>query len=199
MKKGTNGTNIEKMSYKELWSGFDTATHYGTNYDTVRKEFLYGGRVPAVYYCLNGFSDGDLNEKLIAYMLKNENAAEYIEKDREKFFRLAVPFGDVSEKEKEEEALYALYSGNSVLLIEGIDRYIVIDTRHYPGRGIEEPPKDKVLRGSRDGFAEALAPNSALIRRRIRDNRLIFEKLTLGECTKTDLLVCYMDGMADKA
>ena len=78
MKKGTNGTNIEKMSYKELWSGFDTATHYGTNYDTVRKEFLYGGRVPAVYYCLNGFSDGDLNEKLIAYMLKNENAAEYI-------------------------------------------------------------------------------------------------------------------------
>ena len=46
---------------------------------------------------------------------------------------------------------------------------------------------------------EALAPNSALIRRRIRDNRLIFEKLTLGECTKTDLLVCYMDGMADKA
>ena len=117
MKKGTNGTNIEKMSYKELWSGFDTATHYGTNYDTVRKEFLYGGRVPAVYYCLNGFSDGDLNEKLIAYMLKNENAAEYIEKDREKFFRLAVPFGDVSEKEKEEEALYALYSGNSVLLI----------------------------------------------------------------------------------
>lgn len=199
MKKGKNGTNIEKMSYKELWSGFDTATHYGTNYDTVRKEFLYGGRVPAVYYCLNGFSDGDLNEKLIAYMLKNENATEYIEKDREKFFRLAVPFGDVSEKEKEEEALYALYSGNSVLLIEGIDRYIVIDTRHYPGRGIEEPPKDKVLRGSRDGFAEALAPNSALIRRRIRDNRLIFEKLTLGECTKTDLLVCYMDGLADKS
>ena len=86
-----------------------------------------------------------------------------------------------------------------MLLIEGIDRYIVIDTRHYPGRGIEEPPKDKVLRGSRDGFAEALAPNSALIRRRIRDNRLIFEKLTLGESTKTDLLVCYMDGMADKA
>ena len=33
--------------------------------------------------------------------------------------------------------------------------------------GVNEPPDGKVLRGSHDGFIEALVPNMALLRRRI--------------------------------
>ena len=45
---------------------------------------------------------------------------------------------------------------------------MTIDCRTYPARSVGEPEKDKVMRGSRDGFVETLIFNTALIRRRIR-------------------------------
>lgn len=57
------------------------------------------------------------------------------------------------------------------MIIDGFDECILIDCRTYPMRSVTEPYKDKVLRGSRDGFVETLVCNAALLRRRIRDNR----------------------------
>lgn len=54
-----------------------------------------------------------------------------------------------------------------------------------------------MLRGSRDGFVETLVFNTALIRRRIRDPRLTMEILQIGKVSKTDVVVCYLDGRAD--
>jgi stage V sporulation protein AF len=64
---------------------------------------------------------------------------------------------------------------------------------------VEEPDKDKVLRGSRDGFIESLIPNIALIRRRIRDVNLIFSLENVGQSSKTDIAVCYMKDRVDDA
>ncbi len=171
--------------------------HYGTNFDTVRKEFLYGGKLPAVYYYINGFGNGELAERLLAYMMGNSVGADILGKSEETFLMNVLPFAEVGEKRELEDVRVAVYSGNAVLIVEGYEGYIVVDTRKYPARSIEEPAKDKVLRGSKDGFAEALVPNSALIRRRIRDDRLIFRKITVGVNTSTDILVCYMEQYAD--
>ena len=56
-----------------------------------------------------------------------------------------------------------------------------------------EPEKDKVMRGSRDGFVETLVFNTALIRRRIRDPKLSIEIMTAGESSHTDIAICYME------
>jgi stage V sporulation protein AF len=66
----------------------------------------------------------------------------------------------------------AVLSGTTCLLIDGFHCCLGIDCRTYPARSVEEPEKDKVLRGSRDGFVETLVFNTALIRRRIRDPKL---------------------------
>ena len=50
------------------------------------------------------------------------------------------------------------------LLIDGYREAVLIDARTYPARGVEEPEKDKVLRGSKDGFVETVVFNTALIR-----------------------------------
>lgn len=80
------------------------------------------------------------------------------------------------------------------LLIDGYDKCITIDCRTYPARGVEEPEKDKVLRGSRDGFVETLIFNTALIRRRIRDVDFTVEITQAGERSHTDIAICYMKG-----
>ena len=57
--------------------------------------------------------------------------------------------------------------------------------------------KDRVLRGSRDGFVETLVFNTALIRRRIRDPHLINEITQVGNKSKTDIAICYIDDRVD--
>ena len=91
-----------------------------------------------------------------------------------------------------------LLSGLSCLLIDGYDRAILIDCRTYPARGVSEPEKDKVLRGSRDGFVETMIFNTALIRRRIRDVNLTVEIMQTGESSHTDIAICYMKRRVDE-
>ena len=64
-------------------------------------------------------------------------------------------------------------------------------------RSVDEPWKDRVLRGSRDGFVETIVSNVALIRRRIRDPRLCVEILHAGIKSRTDISVAYLEGVAD--
>lgn len=90
-----------------------------------------------------------------------------------------------------------LLMGASCLFIDGYEECLVIDCRTYPARGVDEPEKDKVLRGSRDGFVETLIFNTALIRRRIRDPKLTMEVMTTGESSHTDIAICYMEGRQD--
>ena len=61
-----------------------------------------------------------------------------------------------------------------------------------------EPSKEKSLRGAKDGFVEAMMMNIALLRRRIRDNALIFKIYAVGEVTKTDVALAYMKDRADQ-
>ncbi len=62
----------------------------------------------------------------------------------------------------------------------------------------QKPSKEKSLRGAKDGFVESMMTNIALIRRRIRDNALIFKIYTVGDVTKTDVALAYMKDRADQ-
>ena len=61
-----------------------------------------------------------------------------------------------------------------------------------------EPDTEKVVRGSRDGFVENIIINTALTRRRIRDGRLRFEIMRVGERGKTDIAIGYIEGLANQ-
>ena len=61
-----------------------------------------------------------------------------------------------------------------------------------------EPDTEKVVRGSRDGFVENIIINTALTRRRIRDGRLRFEIMRVGERGKTDIAIGYIEGVANQ-
>ncbi len=54
------------------------------------------------------------------------------------------------------------------------------------------------MRGAKDGFIETILFNTNLIRRRIRDPNLIFEMLTVGAKSRTDVCIGYIKGVADE-
>lgn len=114
------------------------------------------------------------------------------------FLQTGVPYVDILKLEDQQAFLRAVLSGMSCMLIEGYSQMLALDFRDYPSRSVDEPDKDKVLRGSRDGFIESLIPNIALIRRRIRDANLIFSLADIGQSSRTDVAVCYMKGRVDE-
>jgi stage V sporulation protein AF len=90
-----------------------------------------------------------------------------------------------------------LLSGLIIVFIEGESSALVVDVRHYPGRSPQEPDTEKVVRGSRDGYTENIIENTALTRRRIRDERLRHEIVQVGERSKTDVCIAYLQDVAD--
>ncbi|QTM99710.1 spore germination protein [Sediminibacillus dalangtanensis] len=96
-----------------------------------------------------------------------------------------------------DEAVDQMLSGLIVIFMEDESEAFIVDVRTYPGRSPEEPDTEKVVRGSRDGFTENIIENTALTRRRIRDERLRHEMIKVGERSKTDICISYLQDVAD--
>ncbi|WP_407268751.1 spore germination protein [Radiobacillus sp. PE A8.2] len=96
-----------------------------------------------------------------------------------------------------DEAVDQLLSGLIVVFIDGASDTLVVDVRSYPGRSPKEPDTEKVVRGSRDGYTENIIENTALTRRRVRDERLRNEIVKVGERSKTDICISYIQDVAD--
>ena len=111
---------------------------------------------------------------------------------------LRLPYVEIARSGKFEEIVLAVLSGQTAIFAESFgSEAILVDLRTYPARDTAEPEGDRVMQGARDGFVETLIMNTALIRRRIRDPRLTMEYYNLGGASATDVVVCYMKGMAD--
>ena len=151
----------------------------------------------ACFYFVDGFCKDEIMQKLLQNFMaiKKEDLPPTVYE----FCKVHVPYVEVDLNHQWENIINALLVGQFVILVEGYDRAILIDSRTYPARGVSEPDKDKTLRGSKDGFVETIIFNTALIRRRIRSTDLRIEMLSAGKSSKTDIAVCYMDSRVDKA
>ncbi len=166
-----------------------------TNYDIVYRIMEMGGKKTAWYF-IDGFCKDELMQKLLQYFITIK--PEDMPKDAHSMSKKCVPYVEVDLVDSMDKIIHSLLSGIFILIIEGYDKALLIDARTYPARGVEEPEKDKVLRGSKDGFVETVVLNTALIRRRIRSTELRMEMLNAGKSSKTDIAVCYMDDRVDK-
>ena len=180
---------------KKNMERFSDLLYVDENFDLIYRVIEIGGR-NACFYCVDGFAKDDTLQRIMQYFLevKKENMPE----DAHGMSKLLIPYGEVDLKNEVGDIIKTLLSGISILLVDGYDRAICMDCRAYPARGVDEPEKDKVMRGSRDGFVETLVYNTALIRRRIRNPELTMEMFTVGESSKTDVVVSYMKGRVDQ-
>lgn len=165
-------------------------------FDIIERKLITGGR-DAVIYCLNSFVKEDIMEDIIKSFFKISSETMNSYKTLEDFFNNEIPHISVEKQSDLEKIIDSLLIGLTTMFVQGYDSFIILDLRSYPGTDSSKPEKEKTLRGGRDGFIEKLAGNTALIRRRIRDPRLIFEKHYIGTVSKTDVCLVYIDGVAD--
>lgn len=168
----------------------------GKNFDIVYRVIHIGGK-EACFYFIDGFCKDELMEKLLQYLI--ELSDQEMAGTVHEMLKKHMPYVEVDVNDTWEEIIHNLMSGVLILLIDGYEKAILIDCRTYPARSVSEPEKDKVLRGSKDGFVETVVFNTALIRRRIRSTDLRMEMMNAGESSQTDIVLCYMDSRVDHA
>lgn len=174
----------------------DSSLRINGSFDLKKRSFAIG-RMSATLYYVEGFTNSQALQKLMSYWA--EYRLVHDETDAETFLYSSLPVPDAKITSSVNDLVFNVMSGRAVLLGESFgDRAVVIDTRTYPTRSIDEPENDRVMRGSRDGLVETLMTNVAMIRRRIRDPDLSVKHVSAGRKTKTDIALCYLTGKADE-
>ena len=165
------------------------------NVDVVYRVIRVGGRNACIYF-IDGFTKDDTLLRILQSF--GSIKPEAMPDTAHEFSKLYLPYGEIGLETEEDLLVTQLLSGVPCMLIDGYEQAFTIDCRTYPARGVSEPEKDKVLRGSRDGFVETLIFNTALIRRRIRDINFTVEIMQTGESSHTDIAICYMKQRVDE-
>jgi len=88
--------------------------------------------------------------------------------------------------------------GKTMLFIDGLAEILSINTIGWETRTISEPQAETIVRGPREGFSESINLNLSLLRRRLINPNLKFEFMTIGKQTKTQICICYIDGIANQ-
>lgn len=167
----------------------------GTSFDIGFREIILLKQKVQLYY-VTGLCETPVIVELLKKLVSinedetNKNQLTAIIKNR-------LVHQQVETHENLDDLMTELLSGLIVIFIDGEDIAFTVDVRSYPGRSPEEPDTEKVVRGARDGYTENIIENTALTRRRVRDERLRNEIMQVGQRSKTDICISYIQDIAD--
>lgn len=187
---------MEKTFFDDYMSNIsmlDNELRLNASFDLVGRDLKIDKRNAKLYF-VDGFCKDEIMVKIMTYFMNAEEKELKGLKTAREFANRYVPYVETDVTTKVGDLVKSVLSGGIGLIVEGYTEAIIIDARTYPVRSVGEPDNDKVLRGPHDGFVETLVFNTALIRRRIRDTALTMEIHSVGKKSKTDVVICFMQG-----
>ncbi|MHC1685145.1 MAG: spore germination protein [Clostridiaceae bacterium] len=194
-KKKLSGNLSEDIKhFKELFAGSS---------DIVYREFKISNLYNAVLIFLDGFADINQINSTILRPLINYNVTDYTNTESNLseinafMHKQILSVAKLSTGVQFQEVIDHILSGETALLINGLQESLFIDIKKLEKREISEPKLEPLLRGPHDGFTEDLKTNIALIRKRIKTHKLKMEQMQIGRLTKTDIIITYIDGIAN--
>lgn len=95
------------------------------------------------------------------------------------------------------ELIDSVLTGSAVLLVNGSENALMINSKKWETRGIQEPETESVVRGPREGFNENVSVSLALLRRKIKDPNLCMEGLKIGDKSKTQIYIVYLKNIVN--
>lgn len=167
---------------------------------SVRSVTIGAGKLPCVLLCIDGLINRQLiNEQVLKPLIQRFVDAET---PQPAGLPTLIVHEILSVTEVElvhamDDVVNGILSGHAALFVDGSAQVVLIDSKGWDSRAIEEPQTESIIRGSREGFTENLRTNTSMIRRLLRDNRLRFDSIKIGRRSKKDVVLLYMDGIVN--
>ncbi|MGX1263747.1 stage V sporulation protein AF [Rossellomorea marisflavi] len=165
------------------------------SFDVIQLDVEYAERKMGLFMV-----DGFVKDDIMHYLMKILSGLdpEQLQEDTlQKLLKTYIPYIEIEQVDDLNQVVDLVLAGPTALVVDGVDKVIMIDARTYPVRGPQEPDIERVVRGSRDGYVETIVFNTALTRRRVRDPSLRMEYMQVGRRSKTDIVVSYIEDIAD--
>lgn len=170
--------NIKRL--KEIFEGAE---------DVIFRDFYAGENRLFMIYIDNIVLTSSVEDSIMTNLMsrgKTDGNALYLQ-------LRTISVGEVSQIETIDEVCDAILVGDTVVLSEDFNKGTRISTKGYPSRGVPAVENEVTLQGAKDSFTEISAINIVLVRRRIKDIRLKIKRMQIGERSKTDVAIMYMD------
>lgn len=182
------------------------------NDDLVKRDFRFGEEKEMKGLCLyfDGLANTDSVDSIIETFIyksskkSEEIAAKIADGDLPEYIKTHILFNQIVKIPTNYQSLIDnLLTGGTVILIDQCARALVLGSKGWSERSVEEPQTEQVVRGPRDGFTENLKINTALVRRRLRTPYFSIKSLKVGKKTQTDVAVAYLretvkDGLVEE-
>lgn len=168
---------------------------YANCSDVVFRPFLLGGTTKASLIYIEGLSDCERLEDYVIAPLMTEEAGE-ISHIRQLLER-KISVAHVSEITSLDQCIEYLSNGYPIVLRDNADSALALGVAKWEMRGVEEPSAETGIRGPREGFTETLRINTSQIRRIVKSPLLKMESLKIGDYTQTNVIIAYIEGLAD--
>lgn len=186
-----------RKSYEENLAMVNRKLRVDESFDIIIKHITVAGK-KVTFYCIDGFVKDEMFEKMLEYLTNLTEKDLKDISDADDFLNSKITYIESSTEDNLEKFTTFVLSGAIGMIFEGFTKAIIIDSRTYPARDVQEPESDKVLRGSHEGFVETVIFNTALIRRKIRNPELTLKSIQIGNESKTDIVVVYLENTVNK-
>lgn len=154
-------------------------------------------KYPAFAVYIANLTPSELIEKFIVNKLTELHFVENSDLNDTKYYENLFGVGKSDTFEDMNEVIDLVLEGTIALFIDGINKSITINLKNPPGRSIDKPDTELSLRGPKEALTESADVNIALIRKRLKNRYLKIEKTRLGTNTKTDIIIAYLENIAN--
>jgi len=156
--------------------------------------------VPAVLLFMDGMVDSKLINLSILQPLLLMSPPEDIKTSQalvSHLMREILPANQLIRGSSFSELQNGINSGDSVLMIDGINEMLIIGSRGWARRAVGKPTIEQTIRGSQMAFSEDLRVNTALIRATLRASDLVTEMIKVGERSRVNCAIMYIKSIAN--
>jgi len=165
--------------------------------DFVRRDFsIARNRRACIYYFDNMVSSENISRFILEQLMESDIDAG-MTKTAEKIKNKLLPSHDVKISKETDEVLKAIYDGDCVILVDGIDEALIVNVRVARGRLVSDPLIEVSAIGPQEGFVEDVYLNLTLLRKRIKTSKFKIEFTTKGRITKNTFAIMYIDGIVN--
>ncbi|MEH7125770.1 MULTISPECIES: spore germination protein [unclassified Bacillus (in: firmicutes)] len=187
LKKQSISPNLEKM--------IDIFNHIYSiplNKDVIIRTINIGGlNIKAATIAINSISDYKIiEEHLLSPLLTNENSEKEIED--------LIEFQSLVKIQMIQDAIDKINDGGLILIVDGFPFAYGMTASAMASRQIDKPENELTLKGSKEGFTEKLNVNVSLIRKRIKNESLIFETSVISKRARNQVSIVYLKDLTNE-
>ena len=110
--------------------------------------------------------------------------------------RRDVSIGQARRENRMKILAYEILGGMTVLMADGCDEAILMETRGFEKRAVDRTITESVVSGAQEGFVESIRTNITLVRRYLQSPALVTQMLSVGTKVPLRVAILYMDGVA---